>query len=88
MSILNLELDFNRDHGGTSPYSPFPFARISIKGLGRKDGENLGYLTCHCATIGELNSELDRLNQQLEEIRSRANKMFFAEYKKLLGCGP
>jgi len=41
----------------------------------KSDGETL--MTSQCATFNELDSEIRRLQAQLDEIRSRAKKMFY-----------
>jgi hypothetical protein len=67
------DLLFLEDDLGTGQ----PSACIFLKSAPRDRGveaENL--ITARCATLNELDSEIRRLEAQLDEIRSRAKKMF------------
>jgi hypothetical protein len=70
----HLELLYIED----SPETGQPSACVYLKcdrGDQAFDGEAL--LTSRCATLNELDSEIRRLQAQLDEIRSRAKKMFY-----------
>ncbi|MGA9527195.1 MAG: hypothetical protein WBS24_03675 [Terriglobales bacterium] len=73
-SIWNLELTHSQTEG-----SERPTARVCVK-TGRKDdtGEKPEIaLTAPCATLNELDIEIRRLQAQLNEISSRAKKIFY-----------
>jgi hypothetical protein len=73
-SVGNMELLYVEDHSGTGQ----PSARICLKSeLRSQASEAEVLLTSPCATLNELDSEIRRLEAQLDEIRSRAKKMFY-----------
>jgi hypothetical protein len=68
----NIELLYLKDDPGTGQ----PSACVYLKSTLRDDAaEKL--MTSRCATFNALDSEIRRLQAQLDEIRSRAKKMFY-----------
>lgn len=73
----SLELDFV-DRGEPSRPSK-AIARIFIKCCGGREDEaskGLSYITQDCVSLQEFNSEIDRLQKELEELRNKAKKKF------------
>jgi hypothetical protein len=54
---------------------PAPCVRVYVKAY-RSDERGLIYITPECLSIQELNSEIDRLKKELEEIQKRAKREF------------
>ncbi len=54
---------------------PAPCVRVYVKAYG-SDERGLIYITSECVSIPELDSEIDRLKEELEEIRKRAKREF------------
>jgi hypothetical protein len=71
-SAGNIELIYLEDDPGTGQ----PSACICLRSQDRSR-EAATLLTSRCATLNELDSEIRRLEAQLDEIRSRAKKMFY-----------
>lgn len=70
----NIDLLYLEDDLGTGQ----PSACIYLKSEPRGHGTEADQLmTARCATFNELDSEIRRLEAQLDEIRSRAKKMFY-----------
>ena len=69
----SLELDFVDLSKAELP-SP-PVAKIFVK-TSTRDKDGFTYITHNCASMGELDHEIDRLKQELEEIRKNARKQF------------
>jgi hypothetical protein len=70
----NIELLYLDDN----PEAGQPSACIYLKSDKRDQAFDGGWLvTSRCATFNELDSEIRRLQAQLDEIRSRAKKMFY-----------
>jgi len=58
-----------------------PSACIFLRGELRDEAvEAEAFMTVRCATFNELDSEIRRIESQLDEIRSRAKKMFYKPY--------
>ncbi|MGA2417125.1 MAG: hypothetical protein ABSF59_21940 [Candidatus Sulfotelmatobacter sp.] len=73
-SAGNIELMYLED----DPRTGQPSACICLKSEPRDHcREAATLLTSRCATLNELDSEIRRLEAQLDEIRSRAKKMFY-----------
>jgi hypothetical protein len=70
----NIELLYLEDN----PETGQPSACIYLKSCLRDEAfEGAPLMTSRCATLNELDSEIRRLQAQLDEIRSRAKKMFY-----------
>ena len=54
---------------------PAPSVRVYVKAYG-SDESGLIYITPECVSIPELDSEIDRLKEELEEIRKRGRREF------------
>jgi len=54
---------------------PAPCVRVYVKAYG-SDEHGLICITPECVSISELDSEIDRLKEELEEIRKRAKREF------------
>jgi hypothetical protein len=77
-STGSMELLYLEEDPGTGQ----PSACISMKSESRDHSRELPrkaevLLTSRCTTLNELDSEIRRLEAQLDEIRSRAKKMFY-----------
>ena len=72
--VGNLELLYLEDNPGTGQPSACVYLK-SDPGDTASGGEAL--MTSRCSTLNELDSEIRRLQAQLDEIRSRAKKMFY-----------
>jgi hypothetical protein len=70
----NFDLLFLEDDPGTGQPSACIYLKSEPRGRG-VEAEKL--ITARCATLNELDSEIRRLEAQLDEIRSRAKKMFY-----------
>jgi hypothetical protein len=69
-----IELSYLEDDQGTRQ----PSACVYLKGMLRDHSVEAEMLmTSRCTTFNELDSEMRRLEAQLDEIRSRAKKMFY-----------
>lgn len=80
MKLYSLDLDFVVNGDRTVPH---PVAAIYASGFTRRDPEGPPFLTPDCSSFDELDSEIDRLKRELEEIRKKARSMFPAEAKRL-----
>jgi hypothetical protein len=70
----DVELLYLEDNPETGQPSACVYLKIDLRDHAF-DGQPL--LTSRCATFNELDSEIRRLQAQLDEIRSRAKKMFY-----------
>jgi hypothetical protein len=70
----DLELLYLEDDSGTGQPSACIYLKGRMKDLA-SEGETL--MTPRCATFNELDSEIRRLQAQLDDIRVRAKKMFY-----------
>jgi hypothetical protein len=78
-----IELLYLEDDGGTGQ----PSACVYLKSpLRDRAGETEKPMTSRCATFNELDSEIRRLQAQLDEIRSRAKKMFYKAHAVALSA--
>jgi hypothetical protein len=69
-----IELLYHED----DPETGHPSACLYLKSAQRdRAGEVEMFMTARCATFNELDSEIRRLQAQLDEIHSRAKKMFY-----------
>jgi hypothetical protein len=68
----SLDLDVLKSGEGDIPA---PCVRVYVKAYG-SDERGLIYITPECVSIQELDSEIDRLKKELEEIRKRAKREF------------
>lgn len=75
MSNYNLELDFVDDR---DIWAPSPMAQIFVQRSCGNERNSLEYITPDCATKSEFNYEIDRLKNELENIRTRGNARFDA----------
>lgn len=75
MSNYSLELDFLDDPKGEAPY---PIAQIYVQRSGGYRGNPLRYITPDYATKSDFNHHIDRLEKELENIRTRGNAKFDA----------
>jgi hypothetical protein len=78
--MSTLGLYFCREKKGTM-YPSFGHVYVkswstSPRGEDIKDGEKCILLTPECVTQGELNAQIDRLIQELEQIRALGKKKF------------
>jgi hypothetical protein len=70
----NIELLYLEDDPGTGQPSACVYLKSELR---RHAFEAETFITSRCATFNELDSEIRRLQAQLDEIRSRAKKMFY-----------
>jgi hypothetical protein len=70
----NIELLYLEDDPGTGQPSACVYLKSEVQ---NHDFEAEMLMTSRCATFNELDSEIRRLQAQLDEIRSRAKKMFY-----------
>lgn len=78
-----IELLYVEDDAGTGQ----PSACVYLKSAaGDRAGEGDKAMTSRCATFNELDSEIRRIQAQLDEIRSRAKKMFYKAYAVALSA--
>ena len=76
-NVGNIELLYLED----DPESGQPSACIYLKSELRDHArEAEALMTSRCATFNQLDSEIRRIESQLDEIRSRAKKMFYKAY--------
>jgi hypothetical protein len=76
-NIVHIELSYLDDDSETGQ----PSACVCLRSeSGEYAGEEEALMTPRCATFNELDSEIRRLEAQLDEIRSRAKKMFYKAY--------
>lgn len=76
LEVADLDLRFLESDPGTSRSS----ACVCVKfGPLERPGKHEN-LTSACATLNELDAEIRRLHAQLDEIRSRARKMFYKSH--------
>ncbi len=68
----SLDLDVVKSGEGDIPA---PCVRVYVKAYG-SDERGLIYITTECVSIQELDSEIDRLKEELEEIRKKAKREF------------
>lgn len=73
-SAGDIELLYLEDDPGTGQPSACVYLRRELRD---DSSEAEGLMTSRCATFNELDSEIRRLLAQLDEIRSRAKKMFY-----------
>jgi hypothetical protein len=73
-NVGTLELLYLEDNLETGQPSACVYLKSDLRDHAL-DGESL--MTSRCATFNELDSEIRRLQAQLDEIRSRAKKMFY-----------
>jgi hypothetical protein len=79
----NIDLLYLEDDAGTGQ----PSACVYLKSALRDGaGETEKAMTSRCATFNELDSEIRRLQAQLDEIRSRAKKMFYKAHAMALSA--
>lgn len=74
MSNYNLELNFRDDGDSKMPFPPV--AQIYVQISTQKTGEDRRYISCDCMSAGELDSEVNRLIRELENIRVKGHKRF------------
>ena len=82
-NTYSLRLDF---------WSPYPLkkgdlpgnaiAHVAIKRSSRATEEGPPLITPQCVTLGELEYHIDRLKEELEEIRKEANKKFALHHRR------
>jgi len=72
----NIELLYVEDDGTGQPSACLYLKSESLE----HSAEAEKSLTSRCATLNELDSEIRRLQAQLDEIQSRAKKMFYKAY--------
>ena len=76
-NVGRIELLYLDDEQGTGQ----PSACVSLRSeSGNYAVEPEAFMTARCTTFNELDSELRRIESQLDEIRSRAKKMFYKAY--------
>ena len=79
MSTYRLALDFEDDRNRELPYNHV--AGVYVKRPSRVQGNSLVYIAVDCASASDLDEKINRLMEELEEIRSEAHKKFKA-YEK------
>ena len=70
---FRLDLEFRKPEKGNLPGSPR--AHIFVKSHTR-DERGLIFITPECVTFNEIDYEIKRLQQELEDIRKRAKEKF------------